>query len=203
MKQFRNYGLIAMTIAGIAITSCKKEEVAPPAEENEVEVITDVKLVFTNASDPADVVEANAQDPDGSGAQSLAILNDINLDINKTYILTYEIANNLDSPGEDIGAEILEEDDEHQFFFSFSNDAFTNPTGDGNVDTASDPLDYNDQDDNGFPVGLSTTWVTSGTQLSAGTFNVRLQHQPGVKTATSGANDGDTDFDLTFVLNIQ
>ena len=32
MKQFRNYGLIAMTIAGITITSCKKEEVAPPAE---------------------------------------------------------------------------------------------------------------------------------------------------------------------------
>ena len=37
---------------------------------------------------------------------------------------------------------------------------------------------------------------------SSGTFTVQLQHQPDVKTATSGANDGDTDFALTFNLNI-
>ena len=36
--------------------------------------------------------------------------------------------------------------------------------------------------------------------VSAGTFTVRLQHQPDVKTATSGTNDGDTDFELQFVL---
>ena len=61
-------------------------------------------------------------------------------------------------------------------------------------------LGYNDTDGNGNPVGLNTSWTTAGA--SSGTFTVQLQHQPDVKTATSGANDGDTDFALTFNLNI-
>ena len=197
-----NYGLLAILSATIAFTSCKKDDEVPE-EENELEVITDVKLVFTNVDDGTDIVEARANDPDGEGVEELTILDDINLDTSKTYVLTFEVFNNLDTPGEDIGAEILEEDDEHQIFFSFNNDAFANPAGNGNIDNASDPLNYNDSDDNGNPVGLSTNWTTSSTQLSGGTFRVRLQHQPDVKTATSGSNDGDTDFDLSFVLNIQ
>ena len=203
MKHFRTYGVIALAAVGLTLTSCKKEEIEAPEEENEVEVITDVKLIFTNTADPNDMVEASAQDPDGEGVQELVILDEITLDINKTYTLTYQIANNLEAPGEDIGAEILAEEDEHQFFYAFSLDAFTNPGGDGNVDNASDAIVYNDFDDNGYPVGLSTEWTTSGTTLTGGVFTARLQHQPGVKTATSGSTDGDTDFDLTFVLNIQ
>jgi len=88
-------------------------------------------------------------------------------------------------------------------FFSFTDNAFSNPTGDGNIDNASDVINYNDVDGNNNPLGLSTTWITGASAVSAGTFTVRLQHQPDVKTATSGANDGDTDFELQFVMNIQ
>jgi len=204
-KPFK-FGMIAIGFAAVAITGCNKDDdqpVVPPATENELEVITDVKLIFTNANNSNDVVEARAQDPDGEGVQDLVILDEITLDTSKTYTLTYEITNNLETPGEDIGAEILDEDDEHQFFFSFSSDVFASPTGNGNIDSASDPINYNDQDDNGYPVGLNTTWTTPSTQLTGGTFTVNLAHQPGVKTATSGVNDGDTDFNLEFVLNIQ
>lgn len=207
MNKLKNYASIAI-LASVIMTGCSKDDdpvtpVIPPDEEPELEVITDVKLVFTNINDANDVVEANAQDPDGLGVQELMILDSINLDTGKTYMLTYEIFNNLETPGEDIGNEISEEDDEHQLFYSFSNNAFTDPVGDGNIDTSSDPLNYNDMDDNGNPVGLSTNWTTSSTQLSGGSFTTRLQHQPDIKTATSGANDGDTDFELQFVLNIQ
>ena len=205
-NRFSKYGLMSVLIAVVTITGCKKDDdlvVVPPAAENELEVITDVKLIFTNTSNASDVVEARAQDPDGQGVQDLSILDSINLDTSKTYTLTFEIMNNLDTPGEDIGVEIAEEDDEHQIFFSFSNNAFSNPTGDGNIDNSADPLNYNDVDGNGNPLGLSTTWTTSSTQLSGGTFIVNLKHQPGVKTSTSSASDGDTDFNLSFVLNIQ
>lgn len=198
----KKYSLYALLAAGVLFTGCDNDDDAPEPE-NELEVITDVKLVFTNDADATDVVEARAQDPDGEGVEELQILDEIDLDVDKTYTLTFEIFNNLETPGEDIGKEIEEEDDEHQFFFSFSTDAFSNPTGNGNIDTASDPVDYKDADDNGNPVGLSTTWATSSTPLSGGSFTVRLQHQPEVKTATSGATVGDTDFDLEFVLNIQ
>jgi hypothetical protein len=202
MDFLKKYSLYTLLAVGVLFTACDSDDDAPEPE-NELEVITDVKLIFTNDADASDVVEARAEDPDGAGVEELRILDAITLDADKTYTLTFEIFNNLETPGEDIGEEILEEDDEHQFFFSFSTDAFADPLGDGNIDRASDPINYNDADGLGNPLGLSTTWTTSSTTLTAGTFTVRLQHQPDVKTSTSGATDGDTDFDLEFVLNIQ
>ena len=166
--------------------------------------LRDVTLVFTNTADVNDVVTASAQDPDGTGIQELQILGAITLAADTEYTLTYEILNALDPADiENIGDEILEEDNEHQFFFSFTENVFANPTGNGNIDAAADPINYNDADENGNPVGLSSTWTTSSTASSGASFTVRLQHQPDVKTATSGSNDGDTDFALTFALNIK
>ena len=192
-----NYLLYAVLTLFI-FTACEEDEVAPE-EENEVEVFTDVKLVFTPAGGGASV-EATAQDPDGAGVQDLQVSGSIGLAANTSYTLTMVIENCLESPCELMNEEIEEEDEEHQFFFAFTEGAFSNPTGNGNVDNASDPIVYNDTDGNGNPVGLNTSWTTAGA--STGTFTVRLQHQPDVKTATSGANDGDTDFELTFDLNI-
>ena len=192
-----NYLLYAVLTLFI-FTACEEDEVAPE-EENEVEVFTDVKLVFTPAGGGA-AVEAAAQDPDGAGVQELQVLGTINLAANTEYTLTMVIENCLESPCELMNEEIEEEDEEHQFFFSFTNDAFTSPVGNGNIDTASDPLNYNDADGNGNSIGLNTSWTTGSA--SSGTFTVQLQHQPDVKTATSGSTDGDTDFALTFNLNI-
>lgn len=206
LENVKKYGMYTLLLGGALLSSCSDDDEAPEPE-NEVEVFTDVKLIFTNIADASDVVTARAQDPDGVGVQELQILDDITLTSGATYTLHYEILNalNPDDP-EDVGAEIKEEDDEHQFFFSFTNDVFTDPTGDGNVDgntTGTEAINYIDTDDNGNPVGLFTSWTTSSTPLAEGMFRVRLQHQPDVKTSTSGVNDGDTDFDLTFVLNIE
>ena len=192
-----NYLLYAVLTLFI-FTACEEDEAAPE-EENEVEVFTDVKLVFTPTSGGA-AVEAAAQDPDGAGVQELQVLGAINLAENTSYTLTMVIENCLESPCELMNEEIEEEDDEHQFFFAFTNDAFTSPAGNGNIDSASDPINYNDSDGNGNSLGLNTSWTTGSA--STGTFTVQLQHQPDVKTATSGSTDGDTDFALTFNLNI-
>ena len=204
INPFKNLQLLAILFSVITIIGCSTEDDIAPEEENEVEVFTDVTLIFTNTADNSDVVRASAQDPDGTGIQELEILDAITLAADTEYTLTYEILNALDPADiENIGDEILEEDNEHQFFFSFTENVFANPTGDGNIDAAADPINYNDDDENGNPVGLSTTWTTTSTASSEKSFTVRLQHQPDVKTATSGSNDGDTDFELTFDLNIE
>ncbi|MEO1050509.1 MAG: GTP cyclohydrolase [Bacteroidota bacterium] len=200
LQNVKKYGLYTLLLSATLLSSCGDDEAPEP--ENEVEVITDVTLIFTNTADAADVVTARANDPDGEGVQELQILDEITLTSGVTYTLTYTITNALDpNDPEDIGAEILGEDDEHQFFFSFTTDAFTNPTGGGNIGATGD-INYNDMDENSNPVGLNTTWTTGAAQMDA-FFRVRLQHQPGVKTATTGSGDGDTDFDLNFVLNIE
>ena len=189
------YSLLSLVI----FTACEDDDVVPE-EEEEMEVITDVTLIFT--SDAGAVVTASAQDPDGEGVQELVVLDEIQLQAGTNYTLTFDIMNNLETPGESIGEEIAEEDDEHQLFFAWTEGAFSNPTGNGNIDNASDPVNYNDADGNGNPLGLNTSW-TAGDPTTAASFTVRLQHQPDVKTSTSGANDGDTDFELQFRLTIQ
>ena len=93
------------------------------------------------------------------------------------------------------------------FFFSFTTDIFSSPSGDGNVGAGNrnDPINYNDedsdaQDGTGNPVGLSTTWTTGSA--ASGTFGVVLKHQPGLKSETSDSTVGGTDIDIEFPLNI-
>ena len=193
-----NYLLYAVLTLFI-FTACEEDEAAPE-EENEVEVFTDVKLVFTPTGGGA-AVEATAQDPDGAGVQELQVLGAINLAANTEYLLSMMIENCLEDPCEDMNEEIAEEAEEHQFFFAWTDGAFTSPVGNGNMDNASDPINYIGFDGNGNPVGLNTNWTTGSA--STGTFTVQLQHQPDVKTATSGSTDGDTDFELQFRLTIE
>ncbi|MBD3251013.1 T9SS type A sorting domain-containing protein, partial [Candidatus Uhrbacteria bacterium] len=173
---------------------------APPCE-NEEEIITDVTLTFTPV-DGGDPVIATANDPDGSGPLDLQVDGDINLVESTEYTLTMELLNSIE--GEDITEEIMEEDEEHMFFFAFNDEVFTSPAGDGNVDNRDDMVNYNDFDSNGLPVGLSTDWTTECVEDMnlSGMFQVILKHQPGVKSATSTVNDGGTDVDLTWNINV-
>jgi hypothetical protein len=217
MNKFKKYSMVPMLAAAVLLTGCEKEEKEVPEEEHDHEVITNVHLIFTNVDDPSDVVEVEAEDHDGEGVEELEILDTINLDASKTYDLTFEILNahddhdddcddcddedNHDDEAEDMGAEIADEADEHQLFFGFTNNIFTNPEGDGNIDDASHDVVYNDLDSKGNPLGLNTSWTTSGA-YEDGKFRVILMHQPGIKTSSSSSKDGDADFDLEFVINI-
>ena len=194
--------MLAMVASVAFLASCGDDDA--PEEENVVEIFTDVTLIFTPDGGGTPVT-ATASDPDGTGTLPLTVSGPINLAANTTYTLTYTISNALDpNDVEDIGAEILEEDNEHQFFYAFTMDAFSSPMGDGNIgaNNQNDPINYNDTDENGCRVGLNTSWTTGDAQ-SGGTFRTNLQHQPDVKTCTTGSDAGDTDFDLTFTLNIQ
>ncbi len=164
---------------------------APPCE-NEEEIITDVVLTWISASD---TVVARARDPDGEGPLDLEILDDIELTEGTTYMLFITVLNEIE--GEDLTDEILGEADEHMFFFAFSEGIFSDPSGDGNIDIRSDPVNYLDLDENDLPVGLSTEWTTASS-MNSGTFQIILKHQPGTKSTTSTSQDGATDIDLTF-----
>jgi hypothetical protein len=93
INPFKNLQLLAILFSVIIIIGCSKDDDVAPEEENEVEVFTDVTLVFTNTADVNDVVTASAQDPDGTGIQELQILDAITLAADTEYTLTYEILN--------------------------------------------------------------------------------------------------------------
>ena len=194
-----NFRLLALLFSTLLITSCNDDD---PIVDIEVQAITNVSLIFT-AVGGGQAVLGVAIDPDGAeGIQELEEqLTPIMLDANTEYIMTYNILNAADpNDVEGIGEEILEEDNEHQFFYAFSEGLFANPMGNGNVDSASDPLNYEDMDENGNPVGLLTSWTTGDAAM--GTFTTRLQRQRDFKSDTTGASDGFTVFNLMFDLII-
>lgn len=178
-----------------------------PQKEDVPEVITTAKLTFTPSTGSAIVVTAT--DPDADGVQSIKVDGPINLLKNTEYVLSITLLNELAKPTDDayeVSKEVLAEGDEHMFFFSWTKSAFANPSGDGNIDSRNDPVRYvggtGSLDGGNLPLGLTTTWLTTDVVTASANFRVLLKHQPALKSATSSSNDGETDLDITFVLNV-
>lgn len=183
--------------ATVLFVSCGDDDA--PRRENEEEVIDLVTLIFTPAGG-GDPIEFDAFDSDGDGLDEDFELDLVELQTNTTYTLSIHVMNFQE--GESITEEILEEAEEHMFFFEFTEGMFSNPEGNGNFDNRSDDVNYTDEDDNGNPIGQTTTWTTSANTTESGFFRVVLKHQPGVKSATSDSIDGETDIDITWTVNV-
>lgn len=176
--------LVACTL--FVIPSCSPDEELP----NEEEVITEV-IWTLSPQGGGDVVTLTFLDADGEGGDNPVITGGT-LAANTTYDGSITLANTLESPAEDITAEIAEEDAEHQFFFSSS--------------VAGVTISYADADGNSNPIGLENTVTT--TDAGQGTLGLILRHEPD-KNA-SGVSDGDitnaggeTDIEITFDVEIQ
>ena len=195
---------LALACAGF-LSGCKDDD---PVKEDTPELITKATLTFT-PTDGGTAVVVTASDPDGEGVQDITVDGPISLAKDKNYVLALALINELaqpSEPGYDISAEVEEEGDEHQFFFSWTNDVFSNPTGNGNIDNRNDHInytgDFNSRDVNNRPLGLTTTW-TAAAGTSSGVFRVLLKHQPDLKSDVSDSNTGETDLDLSFTINVQ
>jgi hypothetical protein len=198
---FLNILRTAFSIAALTIiVSCDDDE---PKKEDTPELITKVTLTFTPTTGGAPVV-VTATDPDGEGVQDISPDGPVTLAVNESYTLAITLINGLAAPSEpgyDITEEVQEESDEHLFFFGWTNNVFSEPAGNGNIDNRSDDVNYEDEDANALPLGLQTSWIAA--DVSSGNFHVILKHQPGLKSATSTSSTGETDLDLTFTINIE
>jgi len=200
MKSVHLKYYLLLLLAALLIVSCSDDE-EPMMMEEEEEVINQIKLTFTPDDNGEDAIVAEWFDADGDGI-GLPAIDAIQLEEGVNYELSLELYNTLGSTPEDITAEIMAEGDEHMFFFSFTNDIFSDPTGDGNIDSRNDPLNYNDQDANGQPLGLSTNWTAGAHTEAQGEFTIILKHQPDLKSSTSDATTGGTDVDISFPIEI-
>jgi hypothetical protein len=191
-----------MTLA--TVTNCGNND---PKKEDVPELITKVTLTFTPTTGTPIVVTAT--DPDGEGVQNIKTDGSIALSRSTTYVLSIQLVNGLAQPGDDgydVTHEVQNEGVEHQFFFSWDGDAFSNPEGNGNIDHRDDPVNYDggdfSKDKSGLPLGLQTTWASAGISTTGVTFRVLLKHQPGLKSQVSTSSDGETDLDLSFPLTV-
>ncbi len=161
----------------------------PIDEGPDEEIIT--TLLYTLTPTTGDPVVLSFSDIDGESGND-PIISGGTLSANTTYSGSLELLNESESPAEDITEEIAEEDEEHQFFFATTIADLT--------------VAYADQDEDGNPIGLSTTVTTGAT--SAGTVTITLRHQPNKGGESVSDGDitnagGETDIEVEFPITVE
>lgn len=203
MRITRTFISLSLCASLSAIAACG-DDAADHGNENEV--ITTVTLTFTPEGGGT-VVTAAFNDPDGDGGDPPTV-DPIDL-VAGAYTMTVTFENRLEDPPEDITAEVSDESDEHQIFFTGT--AVTGPAG----EQAGAPLThaYSDTDANRLPVGLSNT-ITAAA--GTGELTVTLRHLPpvndvAVKTADLASQvaaggfasiGGSTDAQVNFTVTV-
>ncbi len=174
-----------LLLAVVFFSQCDTEE---PEAENEEELITTLTMTFSAPG--ADDVVFELYDADGDGP--IAPVYEIGtLAANTSYSVEIEVLN--EEENENITEEILEEDEEHQFFFQISNGLNLN-------------FAYDDIDGGGNPIGVSSIFTTG--EASTGDFIVTLRHEPskdaeGVANGNIDNAGGETDIQATFDVIIE
>jgi hypothetical protein len=184
MKKIKLLALLVLLLAN----SCKKDKIDPvttPPAQNEEELITTMKLTFTDSSGVDPIMEFYFKDVDGPGGNAPSLFDTIRLNNNKTYLVSLELFNESVSPAENISDEVLAEADEHLFCFT--------PSINGNLNI------QRTDSDGVYEIGLSSKWKTLNT--SNGSVLIKLKHQPGVKNGLCDV--GETDIELDFQVEIQ
>ncbi|AXO79125.1 type 1 periplasmic binding fold superfamily protein [Olleya aquimaris] len=174
MKNLKQLSLILL--AAIAFVSCSNDDDATdnPVPVNEEEVITTLTATLTPVGGGTEIT-LQKQDSDGDGPDDAVITVSSPLAIGTTYNVSLELLNETESPAESINEEIEEEDDEHQFFYTATNDVAT--------------FAYVDFDGDGNPLGLEFT-LTTADVASTGNITIELQHLP--NKSAEGVSDGDS-----------
>ncbi len=207
MNRLTHPSLLAVASLALLTTGCGEDDHHDHDHDNENEVITTVTLTFTPTGGGTDLV-FEFDDPDGDGGEAPTV-DTIDL-LGADYDVSVSFTNGLVSPPEDITAEIEDENDEHQIFFTGS--AVNGPAAD-NAGAALTHA-YADQDGDGNPIGLANT-ITAAA--GTGDLVVTLRHLPPVgdapaKTSTLaddvksggfGAIGGSSDVQVTFPVTVQ
>jgi len=199
MRIMKNkFSLVLLLTLATTLLSCSKDD---PVPELDQEVITDVTLTFTEVDDNGNSLGGSLEYV-ASAAEGIELGGNLEIDVinglesGKRYLLEVSAYNGIAE--EDITAEIEEEADEHQFYFLGS--AFM-----GN--TSFMEYNYNDEDENGQPIGLKG-FVTVDESLTSNNGQIRLVLRHALDKSFEGAENphwedfvqagGESDLDITF-----
>lgn len=150
---------VLLISGSVLFSACKKDK---PVEPNDEEVITTLVVKLTPAGGGT-TLTYEFDDADGPGGAAPTI-DEIALAPSTTYNVALQVLNRTVTPVEDITTEIEEEADAHRFYYEVS--------GGANVTVSN-----LDNDADGVPVGINSTWTTGA--VSTGKLRITLRHYPG------------------------
>lgn len=172
----------------LLVTSCSDDDDNNPDPVNEVELITNVTLTFTNVTDANDTVVLASDAPDGQeGASTEDITGSFTA--GATYSLSLAITNESEDPADDVlNDDVIPEADEHFFTYAINGIDLTMTRDTDDIDGA-----------DGSKLGVNTTWVAGAA--TSGNIQIVLIHEPTSTDDSNGfgtATGGEEDFNITF-----
>lgn len=207
---------VALLLLLAVPTACDSDE--PGATDGsdtgdeDTELLTTVTLTFT--APDGTTVTASFEDEDGPGGAS-GSSDPVTLAAGVEYQLDVAFGNSLETPPEDITAEIREEAEEHQVLFYGGVSGPATLPGDGNIHTYADlESDYGGNAvGEDLPVGLANT-LSLSPEPHTFDLKVMLRHVPELngtpqKTASlaqdfaNGDPAGEVDADVTFSVMVE
>jgi hypothetical protein len=186
-KVIRNASLVLVLGSFIA---CSDSEPDIPVIPNEEELITTLKWQLVSL-DAMDTLNFIFRDLDGDGGADPTLVTP-DLKANTSYTAELQLLNELENPFEDITIEVLEEAEQHQFFFEST--------------VADLSVSYADLDINSKPIGILSTVQTADT--ASGVTIITLRHLPdkfaaGVSDGSLANAGGETDISVSFTMNVK
>jgi hypothetical protein len=191
MMEIRTLGVFILIIAivWLGIIGCRKE---PRTPVNENELITTLKITFTDSADPGQIYTFQFQDLDGEGGAPASV-DSVFLPKGVVFNAELLLLDERNYPPDTTNIEIEEENTLHQFFYQSFPEMIS-----GFV--------YKNFDDDGMPLGLQFRCQTPGN-AGAGTLRIILIHE-GNKDGTGVSNNdatnagGSTDMQVDFPVRI-
>lgn len=168
-------------VSALLFSACKKD---PKPEPNDEEVITTLIVKLKPVSGGGATLEYKFDDADGPGGAA-PTYQDIVLAPSTAYSAELILLNKLSNPVDTISKEVKEEADAHRFYYMVQNGA--------NI-----AISNLDNDANGVPLGLKSTWTTGA--VSTGKLQITLRHYsstPPNKAVGDLVSDAKSSTDLT------
>lgn len=196
----KNIKLLAVLfISSIIVTSCSDSD---PEHIHDEEVITTMKVVLTpETGDPVTLEWKNVEDHEEEGHEEgeheeehgEPEITGGTLMANTTYSAVITLLNENEDPADNITLEVIEEAEEHQFFYTASGIESTFMYNEDDIDT------------DGNPLGVKFTVKTGAT--GTGSYTIILKHEP-IKNGDNVADGdmtnagGETDIEATFPITV-
>lgn len=164
------------------LNACDKDD--DEDEPNDEEVITTVRMIYTIPGTTG-VTTATWEDLDGPGGNN-PVIDTIKLATNKTYNAAVLVLDRTKTPVDTISYEILEEDDEHRFYYEIFAGSNIN-------------VSNLNKDKNGVTLGVTSTWTTLGA--ATGSARITLRHyDEGGKAESDPVNSSKSATDIECVF---
>lgn len=184
---------IAVAIVSTAFSACNL--LSDPHDDHSTDhsddhsIVTTVRMSLTTVG-MNDTTDYTWEDIDGIGGNNPNRIDTVFLEAGKQYSGMLSLTNRAKNPAEDITAEIRKDADEHQIFYTLSN----------NLGTVS----VTDSDGRALPLGLTfTVRMEAGRAGLAGTMKVALYHYENISDKNGTDPSNETDVELNFPVVVR